>query len=97
MNLSQQTGYAREDAIRLPTLRVDFLSTGAYPAGPRARRYGKEVQEALSIAWAATNYIGSKRLAPFLEELVPVLRSMDICSLSRRSPGPTVSYQSCDY
>jgi len=32
---------------------------------PRDRYYGKEVEEALLVAWAATNYIASKRLAPF--------------------------------
>jgi hypothetical protein len=32
-----------------------------------------ELQEALRISWAAMNYIGSKRVAPFLSELVPVL------------------------
>jgi hypothetical protein len=31
------------------------------------------VQEALSVAWAATNHICGKRLAPFLTELVPIL------------------------
>lgn len=25
------------------------------------------------IAWAASNYIASKRLAPFLKELIPIL------------------------
>jgi hypothetical protein len=65
------TGYARKYAIRLLTLPV--ISSPGPGRRLRARRYGKEVQEALSIAWAATNYIGSKRLAPFLEELVPAL------------------------
>lgn len=57
---------------------------------PRARRYGKEVQEALSIAWAATNYIGSKRLAPFLEELVPALEEHGHLKLSEED-----RYQLC--
>lgn len=74
------TGYARKYAIRLLTLRVT-PSPGPIRR-PRARRYGKEVQEALSIAWAAANYIGSKRLAPFLEELVPALEQHGHLKLS---------------
>jgi hypothetical protein len=65
------TGYARKYAIRVLTLPITAPTTPI--RRPRARQYGKEVQEALVIAWAAANYIGSKRLAPFLEELVPVL------------------------
>jgi len=65
------TGYARKYAIRLLTLRA--ISAPGPIRRPRARLYGKEVQEALIIAWEATNYIGSKRLAPFLGELVPAL------------------------
>lgn len=77
------TGYARKYAIRLLTLRV-IPSPGPIRR-PRARRYGKEVQEALSIAWAAVNYIGSKRLAPFLEELVPALEEHGHLELSEEA------------
>ena len=77
------TGYARKYAIRLLTLRV--ISAPGPIRRPRARRYGKDVQEALSIAWAATNYIGSKRLAPFLEELVPVLEEHGHLQLSEEA------------
>ncbi len=77
------TGYARKYAIRLLTLRV--ISAPGPIRRPRARRYGKEVQETLSIAWAATNYIGSKRLAPFLEELVPVLEEHGYLQLSEEA------------
>jgi hypothetical protein len=48
------TGYARKYAIRLLTMRV--ISSPGPVRRPRARRYGYEVQEALTIAWAATNY-----------------------------------------
>jgi len=77
------TGYARKYAIRLLTLRV--ISSPGPIRRPRPRRYGKEVQEALSIAWAATNYIGSKRLAPFLEELVPALEEHGHLKLSEEA------------
>jgi hypothetical protein len=64
------TGYERKYAIRLLTHPV------APPAPirrPRAPHYGPAVQEALRIAWAASNGICAKRLVPFLPELVPIL------------------------
>lgn len=65
------TGYKRKYAIRL-------LSLPEIPAlrkieRPRSRFYGSSLQEALKIAWCASNCITSKRLAPFLAELVPIL------------------------
>ena len=65
------TGYSRKYAIRL-------LSSPQIPVvkrikKPRPRFYNTEVQEALKMAWAAANYIASKRLAPFLKDLVPAL------------------------
>lgn len=65
------TGYARKYAIRL--LSHPVKESGIPIKKPRKRQYGSDLQEALRISWAATNYIGSKRLAPFLIELVPVL------------------------
>jgi hypothetical protein len=65
------TGFSRKYAIRLLSLR-EMPSTRVI----RRRRpchYGKEVQEALNVVWVAANYIGSKRLTPFLQELVPAL------------------------
>lgn len=65
------TGYARKYAIRL-------LTRPPLPAPERiqrlrAPRYGPAVQAALATAWAATNYIGPKRLVPFLPTLIPHL------------------------
>jgi len=65
------TGYKRKYAIRLLCMRE--IPKVITIKRPRARYYGKEVEEALIVTWAATNYIASKRLAPFLEELVPSL------------------------
>lgn len=74
------TGYARKYAIRLLTM-LDVALPGPIQR-PRERRYGAEVQNALRISWQAANYIGSKRLAPFLEELVPVLERHGYLGLS---------------
>jgi len=65
------TGYKRKYAIRLLCMRE--IPKVITIKRPRVRYYGKEVEEALIVTWAATNYIASKRLAPFLEELVPAL------------------------
>jgi hypothetical protein len=65
------TGYSRKYAIRLLTLPI--VPTAKKKKRGRRKLYGKDVQEALLVAWAAANYIASKRLAPFLEEFVPIL------------------------
>lgn len=65
------TGYSRKYAIRLLSSPVVLIMEKI--KRPRARFYDEAVQEALKVAWAAANYIASKRLAPFLEELVPSL------------------------
>jgi hypothetical protein len=64
------TGYARKYAIRL---LAKPIAPPAPIRRPRAPRYGPAVREALRVAWTATNEICSKRLVPFLPELVPVL------------------------
>jgi len=65
------TGYKRKYAIRL--LSLPEIPIARAIKRPRARFYGEAVQEALKIAWCAANCIASKRLSPFLAELVPVL------------------------
>lgn len=66
------TGYDRKYAIRLLSKPVP---TPGPIRRPRPRRYGTEVQQALSVAWAATNYVCAKRLVPFLPELVTALET----------------------
>ena len=66
---TQVTGYHRKAAIRL---------LGRCPRGPtrrrgRPRQYGTEVAAALRVVWEATDRLCSRRLHPFLPELVPVL------------------------
>jgi hypothetical protein len=65
------TGYARKYAISL--LTSPAIPPPAPIRRPRPRHYGPDVQEALAVAWRAANSICSKRLVPFLPELIPVL------------------------
>ena len=65
------TGYKRKYAIRL--LSLSEIPTVRAIERPRERFYGNAVQQALKIAWCASNCIASKRLSPFLAELVPTL------------------------
>lgn len=65
------TGYKRKYAIRL--LSLPEIPELKAIKRPRSRIYGGDVQEALHVSWCAANCIASKRLAPFLEELVPIL------------------------
>lgn len=66
----QVTGYHRKAAIRL-------LRRGPGPPGSRhrgrRRQYGQEVALALKVVWEATDHLCSRRLHPFLPELVSVL------------------------
>jgi len=90
------TGYSRKYAIRLLSLR-EIPSIGVIRR-PRSRHYGKEVQGALQVVWAAANYIGSKRLAPFLQELVPVLEKHGHLKLTEdvRAPLLSISHATID-
>ncbi len=65
------TGYARKYAIRL--LGQPTVSRPAPITRPRARTYGPDVVEALTVAWAASNYVCAKRFVPFLPDLVASL------------------------
>ena len=64
------TGYSRKYAVRLLSMPV---KPAASIKRPRERQYGPEVQEALASSWAAANFICTKRLVPFLPELVESL------------------------
>ena len=65
------TGHHRKAAIRL--FRHGNQSTTNRKRG-RPQRYGLTVASALRAAWEATDRLCSKRLCPFLPELVMVLR-----------------------
>lgn len=76
------TGYARKYAIRL--LNLPIIPAPGPILRPRTPWYGLEVQEALRYAWASANYISSKRLTPFLQELVPALERHGYLDLTER-------------
>ena len=65
------TGYSRKYCLRL------LANPPSLPPAPisrsHPRQYGEPVQEALVVAWEVSNRICTKRLVPFLPELVPVL------------------------
>ena len=65
------TGYHRKAAIRL--LHRDGSQRQGRRRG-RRRRYGHEVVDALRKVWEASDRLCSKRLKPFLGELVRVMR-----------------------
>lgn len=68
------TEYDRKYAIRL--LRGKQPSTPASKIKrPRKSKYGATLVDALSLAWRTANCICTKRLVPFLSELVPKLES----------------------
>ena len=68
---TQVTGYNRKAAIRL--LYRSKPPQGVNHRG-RPKLYGPEVAEALKVAWEATDRLCSKRLQPFLLELVNILK-----------------------
>ncbi len=64
------TGYTRKSALRLlhhPPGKSGTLTR------PRAFLSGPKVQEALMLAWKATDGVCAKRLVPFLPVLLPLL------------------------
>lgn len=67
------TGYHRKYAIRLLNQpEPDPSPARSQPQG-RRRVYTDEVQEALVVVWKAANRICSKRLVPFLPELIEAM------------------------
>ena len=66
-------GCHRKSAVRL--LRQNKVSHRGKRG--RSRLYKGEVVDILRMAWEATDHLCSKRLQPFLPELVPVLADME--------------------
>jgi hypothetical protein len=74
----QITGYHRKSAIRL----LGHPPKASSKRGGRPREYRAELAAALKVAWEATDRVCSKRLAPFLPELVPILERCHAVQLS---------------
>lgn len=72
------TGYHRKSAIRL---LGNHRTKGSGRRG-RPRTYGVEVVAGLKVAWEATMCVCSKRLAPFLPELLPNLEEKGLLRVS---------------
>ncbi len=68
---TQVTGYHRKAAIRL--LHRDGSQRQGKRRG-RQRHYGQEVVDALRKVWEASDRLCSKRLKPFLGDMVKVMR-----------------------
>ena len=67
---TQVTGYHRKSAIR--RLAQTEAKGKGVPAG-RSKQYGLRAAEALNVAWQAADQLCSKRLKPFLPQLLDIL------------------------
>ena len=72
------TGYHRKSAIRL----LRHAPKVKTKRGGRPKQYSPELADALKVAWEATDRVCSKRLGPFLRELVPILERCQALHLS---------------
>ena len=70
------TGYRRKYAISLLNTKSSIPSLRRTGSG-RKSGYGEDVKKALFTLWQAANQICSKRLIPFLPELIEVLERND--------------------
>ena len=77
------TGYSRKYAIRLLCMKNQPLAKEI--KRPRSHYYGPRDHEIIKLAWSATNFIASKRLAPFLKELIPALERHGYLKLDEES------------
>jgi hypothetical protein len=68
---TQVTGLHRKAAIRL---LHRLIQRGAGKRCGRPRKYGTGVREVLRVVWEASDQLCSKRLQPFIPEMIKVLR-----------------------
>ena len=88
------TGYHRKYAITL--LKNHTPQNGSSPPRKRTRQriYSPEVQRALVLIWEATSRICSKRLVPFLPEMVAAMERHGHLSLSAEVRAQLLSISS---
>lgn len=77
------TGYHRTSAIQMLIHPPQPSAQGV--KRPRKRHYSLPVQQALVTCWRASNGICSKRLVPYLPELVSVLEHHDELHLDEQT------------
>ncbi len=80
------TGYHRKAVVRLLGREK---AGGPYRRG-RPRRYGLELSEALKVLWEASGRVCSRRLHPFVAELIGVLRRHGEQQLTREAEAQLV-------
>ena len=81
------TGYHRKAVVRLVGRRQN--SGSPYRRG-RPRRYGLELAQALKVLWEASGRVCSRRLHPFVPELIGVLRRHGEQQLTREAEAQLV-------
>jgi hypothetical protein len=81
------TGYHRKAVVRLVGRRQKAGSP--YRRG-RPRRYGLELAQALKVLWEASGRVCSRRLHPFVPELIGVLRRHGEQQLTREAEAQLV-------
>jgi hypothetical protein len=81
---TKTSGLHRKAVIRL--LNRHGQSSGKRRRG-RSRKYGPAVIEALKALWEASDRLCSKRLKPFLPELIAVMRRCGECSVTMEIEG----------
>ena len=88
------TGYHRKYAISL--LKNHMPQNGSSPPRQRTRqrKYSPEAQKALVLIWEATSRICSKRLVPFLPEMVTAMERHGRLSLSAEVRAQLLSISS---
>lgn len=72
------TGLHRKAAIRL----LNRETKPGKKKGGRPKVYGKQVVAALKVAWEAVDYLCSKRLQPFLPELLGILHRQKVITIN---------------
>jgi len=81
---TQVTGLHRKAAIRLVNRQSQL---GAGKRRGRPRTYGTGAQEALKVVWEASDRLCSRRLKPFMPEMVKVLRQHGEQRIDARTEG----------
>jgi len=75
------TGYRRKYAIHLLNLKDKQVPTNKSKRKPNTKKYNEDAKQALITIWCAANCICSKRLVPFIPELLAALERFGHISL----------------